>query len=352
MEDYYKALGVDKTASKEEIKKAYRKLAHKHHPDKGGDEAVFKKISEAYAVLSNDEKRKQYDMFGKSGPSTGGTGGSAGGYGFNGFHTADFDFDIGDIFGDFFNFGSQSKRRQHNRGEDVAVRINVSLEDVIEDKTKKIKISKLERCDECSGSGAEKGSKIKKCSNCNGQGKIKAQVGPFTQIKTCTKCEGSGEVTDKPCKKCNGEGRVKKTKEIEINIPAGIDSGQAFRVKEEGNAGKKGKPSGDLIIEVFITNNTEFRREGSNLYKKVKINYTQAVLGDKIDIKLLSGKKIALKIPPGTPSGKIFRVSGKGLPQVGGYGYGDLFITTDVAVPSKVNKKQKKILEDLQKENL
>lgn len=351
MEDYYKILEVDKTASKEEIKKAYRKLAHKHHPDKGGDEAKFKKLSEAYAVLSNDEKRKQYDMFGKSGPGAN-AGYSGNSYGFNGFQNADFDFDIGDIFGDFFNFGSQSKQRTSNQGEDIAIRINVDLEEVLEDKLKKIKISKLEKCDTCNASGAEKNSKTKKCSNCNGQGKIKAQIGPFTQVKVCSSCDGVGETIENPCKKCNGDGRIKKTKEVEVKIPAGIDSGQAFRVKGEGNAGKKGASSGDLIVEVFVKNNTNFRRERNNLYKKIKINYTQAVLGDKIDIVLLSGKKIALKIPSGTPTGKIFRVSGKGLPQPGGYNHGDLFITVDISVPSKINKKQRKLIEELQKENL
>ncbi len=351
MEDYYKILEVDKTASKEEIKKAYRKLAHKHHPDKGGDEAKFKKISEAYAVLSNDEKRKQYDMFGRSGP-TNNTGQGTSGFGFNGFHTADFDFDVGDIFGDFFNFGGQGRRKKSNRGEDIVIRVNTTLKDVLEDNLKKINISKLVSCTACKGSGSEKDAKTKKCTNCNGQGKIRAQVGPFTQIKTCPKCEGEGEIIDKPCKKCGGDGRVKETKEVTITIPAGIDSGQAFRVSGEGNVGKKGEPAGDLIVEVFVKNNTSFTREGNNLYKKIKINYTQAVLGDKVDVDLLSGKKIALKIPSGTSSGKTLRVSGKGLPQVGGYGYGDLLVTVDVNIPNKINKKQQKILEELKKENL
>lgn len=353
MEDYYKILGVEKTASKEEIKKAYRKLAHKHHPDKGGDEAMFKKISEAYAVLSSDDKRKQYDTFGKSGPGFNGASGyNTSGFGFNSSHATDFEFDIGDIFGEFFNFTGEQRRKKSNRGEDIAIRVSVTLEEVLEDNTKKIKLSKLEECSDCKGSGAEKESGTKKCSNCNGQGKIKTQVGPFSQIKTCPSCSGSGEVIDKPCKSCNGEGRLKKTKEIEINIPAGINSGQAFRVEGEGNSGKRRDLSGDLIVEVVVKNNTEFRREGSNLYKKIKINYTQAVLGDKINITLLSGKKIALKIPAGTPPGKMFRISGKGLPEVGGYGHGDLFITTDVVVPTKISKNQKKILEELKKENL
>ncbi len=347
MDNYYEILGVSKTASKEDIKKAYRKLAHQHHPDKGGDEKKFKKISEAYAVLSNEEKRKQYDMFGKSGPT------ASGGYsgGFDGFQGADFDFDIGDIFGDIFGFKSNRSGSTRN-GEDVVIRISAPLEDLFTDQKKRIKISRLTSCKECSGSGSEKGSKKKKCPDCNGQGRVRAQIGPFAQLRTCQNCSGEGEVIEKKCKKCSGDGRLKETKEITINIPAGIDSGQAFRVAGEGNAGKNGAPAGDLIVEVTVNNNTDFKRDGSNLSKKIKISYSQATLGDKVDIKLLTGKTIALKIPAGTSSGKIFRISDKGLPRVGGYGQGDLYIITEVDIPKKLTRSQKKVVEDLKKEGL
>ncbi len=346
MEDYYKILGISKNASKDEIKKAYRKLAHKHHPDKGGDEKTFKKISEAYHVLSNDKKREQYDMFGKSGPSAG----SSSSYsGFDGFSHVDFDF--GDIFEDFFGF-SRGKRRKTKRGEDIRIQIDTNLENIFENQERSVWIEKMVVCSTCSGKGHSPDTKVKKCTTCNGSGKVRTALGPFAQITTCPECDGEGEIPEKKCTKCSGEGRVKEKKEVKFTIPAGIQSGQTLRIEGEGNYGRKGTPSGDLLIDIVVNNNTKFERKGDDLYYKTKINLSQAVLGDKIDIQLLNKKKIALKIPSGTNSGKVFRVSSKGVPKVSGYGQGDLYIVVEVVIPQKINKRQKDIFEELKKEGL
>ncbi len=350
MEDYYKILGVNRNASKEEIKKAYRKLAHKHHPDKGGDEKTFKKISEAYHTLSDDKKREHYDRFGRSGPGAGasGTGSGWSGGGFGGFSEADFDMeDILRGFGFGFN-----RKRSRRKGEDISIRINTTLQRVIQDEEKTINLSKLVSCSSCAGKGSAPDSKKEKCQTCKGQGKVRSAIGPFSQISICPDCEGEGETSNKKCSNCNGEGRVKKNEEIKFTIPAGIDSGQTLRLQGQGNAGKKGAPSGDLLVDVFVENKTAFERKGEDLYYSTKIGFIEAALGDKIDINLLSGKKLGLKIPAGTQPGKRFRVSGKGLPLVSGYGQGDLYVTIDVTVPQKLNKKQKQLLEELKKEGI
>ncbi len=349
MEDYYKILGVSKDASKEEIKKAYRKLAHKHHPDKGGDEKTFKKISEAYHVLSNDQKRKQYDHFGKSGPGAGSSQG-AGGFGFEDFAGAD--FNVNDIFEEFFGFGRGPRRGVKRRGEDIKIRINVKLEDVIKDQEKKINIPKLSTCEACSGKGYETGTKIKTCDSCKGRGKVQTAIGPFSQVSTCPNCSGKGNIPEKKCSKCLGEGRVKKTQEVKFVIPAGIDSGQTLRVEGKGNVGREGSPPGDLLVEIIVDNNTNFKRQGENLYKAEEIKLAQAVLGDKIDIKTIDGKSISLKIPPGTQSKEVFKISGKGMPRLSGYGQGNLYVTLNVKIPKKISRKQRKIFEELREENI
>ncbi len=346
MEDYYKILGVSRDATKDEIKKAYRKLAHKHHPDKGGDEGTFKKISEAYHTLSNDEKRRQYDNFGKSGPGMGGAGAG-------GFSAEDFDF--GDIFEDFFGFGRGSGRKKR-RGEDIKVNITTTLEKVLENEERVVTLKKMVACSSCDGEGSPSGTKKKTCSTCGGKGKVKKEAGgfwgAFAQIVTCSDCAGEGEIPEKKCSTCDGEGRVQKNEEIKFNIPAGIDSGQTLRVPQKGNAGRKGSPPGDLLVEILVKNNTSFKRRGEDLYYLASISYTKAALGDKIEIPLLSGKKVSLKIPSGTVPGKVFRISGKGLPRLSGYGQGDLYVTIDVIVPKKLNKKQKELLEELRKEGM
>jgi molecular chaperone DnaJ len=349
MEDYYKILGVSRGASKEEIKKAYRKLAHKHHPDKGGDEKTFKKISEAYHTLSNDKKREQYDMFGKSGPGAGTSGGSGTGFG-GGFSRAD--FDMSDIFEEFFGFGRRQGSKRKKKGEDIAVRVTTKLEEVVKDREKKILIEKLVSCDSCTAKGFVHDSKMKKCSSCDGVGKVRTAIGPFSQISTCPECEGAGEIPEKRCSSCGGEGRVKQKKEIKFIIPAGIDSGQTLRIGGQGNAGRRGSPPGDLLVEIFVENNSNFKRNGAHLYSDAQILLTQATLGDKIEVGLLGGKKILLKIPPGTSSGSTFKIPGKGLPRVSGYGQGDLYINVKIKIPKKLSKKQKELLQELKKEGV
>ncbi len=350
MEDFYKILGVSKNASKDEIKKAYRKLAHKHHPDKnGGDEKTFKKISEAYHVLSDDKKREQYDNFGRSGPGMG-SGASSSGRGFGGFSQAD--FDMGDIFEEFFGFSRGGKRRTQRRGEDIAIRVTTNLKKILEDEERRITFEKLVSCSKCDGKGYSPDAKMKKCSSCEGSGKIRTAIGPFAQVTTCPECVGEGNVPDKECADCRGEGRTKEKQEVKFTIPAGIHSGQTLRIQGKGNAGKKGASAGDLLVEIFVENNTTFERKGDDLYYRTKANFSQAALGDKIDIELLTDKKISLKIPSGTNVGKTFRVSGKGVPRLSGYGKGDLYVIIDVVVPKKLNKKQKQLLEDLKKEGI
>jgi molecular chaperone DnaJ len=347
MEDYYTILGVSKKASKDEIKKAYRKLAHKHHPDKGGDEKMFKKISEAYHVLSDDKKREQYDMSGKSGPNMGGKSSSYGGFG--GFSHVD--FDINDIFEDFFGF-SRSRKKKNRRGEDIAIKVTTTLEKIFENEERTVKIEKLVNCTKCEGRGYPQNVKTKKCTTCNGSGKIRTAIGPFAQISICPQCEGEGNIPEKKCGNCDGEGRVKEKRELRFTIPAGIHSGQTLRFQGEGNYGRKGSPPGDLLVEVLVENNTSFQRKDDDLYYKLKINFSDAVLGAKVEINPLSGKKIILKIPAGTNPGKVFRISSKGLPRISGYGQGNLYVTIDVLVPKKINKKQRDILEELKKEGV
>ncbi len=358
MEDYYKILGVSRNANKEEIKKAYRKLAHKHHPDKGGDEKTFKKISEAYHVLSDDRKRAQYDRFGRT--TTGGAGNEGFG-GFGGSRGADnfsrVDFDFGDIFEEFFGFGGGPRRRQEReRGEDIKINLKTNLKSILQEEKHTIKLEKLSPCETCKSTGNAPGSKVKTCSTCQGGGKIRKEsgvfFGAFTQIVTCNSCRGQGEIPEKACGKCNGEGRINKKEEITIAIPAGIDSGQILKLSGKGNAGRRGSPSGDLLVEITVENNTSFERKGADLHCAVSISYTQAVLGDKIDIPLLAGKRITLKVPSGSNPGKIIRIAGKGLPRLSGYGQGDLYVSLKINVTQKITRKQKQLLEQLKEEGL
>ncbi len=341
MEDYYSVLGVSRQATKEEIKKAYRKLAHKHHPDKGGDEAKFKKINEAYQVLSNEKKRAQYDRFGKAGTSAGFGGQSQG---FGGFE------DMGDIFEEMFGFGRRKSRKR--QGEDIKIDISVSLLDVMNGKERTVSLYKFVFCSACSASGSVGGAK-KPCTDCGGKGKIaKTIMGAFSTVVTCPRCEGEGEIPEKECPQCRGDGRVKSKEEVTFTVPAGLSSGQTLRISGKGNVGKKGAPAGDLFVEISVEKHPFFTPKGEDLYCSVTIPYTDAVLGGKVDIALLSGKKIALKIPAGTPSGKVIRISGKGLPRLSGYGHGNLYVEVNVNVPKKVNKKQKQLLEELKKEGI
>jgi molecular chaperone DnaJ len=362
--DYYDILGVSKDASQEEIKKAYRKLAHKHHPDKGGDEEEFKKVNEAYQTLSDQQKRKQYDRFGKTGGATGGFNQSQAN-GFSGFGGGGFNAeDLGDIFGDFFGggFGGFSQaggRERERKGDSIKIDITINLDEAFTGTVKKKSIKKRNVCNHCQGSGAEPGTEKKTCPDCNGDGfketRRKTFLGTISQKSTCSTCNGSGEVPKKECTKCKGKGWVESIKDMKIKIPAGIKSGQTIRLSGKGQAVKGGKP-GDLLVEVRVKNNTEFNRKGDNLHLEKKISYSQAVLGDSIKIPVFDEdgqlKKVNLKIPKGSKSGKTIKLSDRGMPALSGYSRGDLYIKLIIEVPKKTTKKQRKIINQLKEEGL
>jgi len=353
--DYYDILGVKKSATKDEIKKAFHKLAHKHHPDKGGDEVKFKEVSEAYQTLSDDTKRKQYDTFG-SGFSGGGSGGagfdpSGFGFDFSGFQNGGqgMEFDLGDIFGDIFGGGG----RRTKRGRDISVDVQISFKEAVFGTTRKVSINKVSSCDKCGGSGAEKGSKMKTCATCQGKGQVKevrkSIMGSFASVHACTDCYGRGEIPEKICSTCRGEGVYKKTENLEIKIPAGIDAGQMIRMTGGGEALAHG-PAGDLYIKVHIDKDKVFTREGHNLYMDLSIKMTEAILGTNLDIETLDGK-LKLKIPEGISSGEILRVRDKGVPSASGK-RGDLLVKIFVTTPTKLSRTARKLIDDLKQEGV
>jgi molecular chaperone DnaJ len=356
--DYYEVLGVAKSATQDEIKKAFHKLAHKHHPDKGGDEKKFKEINEAYQVLSDSKKRAQYDQFGKVDDNASGFNWAWGNPQSAG---VEFDFgDIGEIFEDFFSGGFGGARRgtkkDIKRGKDIQVDLEIKLEDILTEKIEKISLNKFVVCHRCKGQGAEPGTKIKECFSCRGTGQVqkikKTFLGSYTTIATCPECQGEGTIPEKPCNVCKGEGRTKTTEEIEIRIPAGVDTNQTIRVEGKGEAGKKGGKSGNLFVRIFIKKHPVFERRGDDLFASLSINFSQAVLGDKIEIETLDKKKLLLEIPEGTESGKILRISGKGVPHFGGFGKGNLYIELKIKTPKKMTKEQKKLFEKLKEEGI
>ncbi len=346
--DYYEVLGVSKTASEDEIKKAYRGLAKKYHPDMNpGDkdaEVKFKEVNEAYAVLSDSDKRSKYDRFGHDAfdPSSGG-----GGFGgFGGFSGADFDF--GDIFSSFFGGGSTSSRSRANmpiEGDDVATRVSVSFEEAAFGCKKEVNFARIESCPDCSGSG---GTDVEKCSDCGGTGRINVRqqtmLGYMQTQRPCTKCAGKGKIIKNPCKNCNGKGRIKINKKLEVNIPSGIDNHQNIILRGQGCAGINGGPSGDLIIEVSVRPDRIFEREGNNIYCEVPISFSEAALGAEIDVPVLGGGTEKFKIPEGTQSGTNFTLKNKGIPNINSGRKGDLIITVAVETPKNLNSKQKELL--------
>lgn len=347
--DYYKVLGVDRDASKEEIKRAYYKLAHKHHPDKGGNEEKFKEINEAYQVLSDKEKRNRYDQYGRAFEE--GSGFDFSGFeGMGGFGQG---FDFSDIFSEFFR---GEERRGPQKGEDIQIDVELSLRDVLTDTRKDINIVRFVECSRCNGAGAEPGASLKECPTCDGAGVVKeirrTFLGAISRSSVCPQCRGRGKIPEKACNVCGGDGRVRETSEFEIAIGAGVDHRQMLKIKGEGNASPFGGPHGDLYIRVFVKPHPRFERRGDDLYLAKKVPFSLVTLGGEVDVKTLSGKKISLKIPKGTPSGKVFRLSGKGIPHYRGSGRGNLYVEIEVVVPKNLTKVQKELLKKLRKENL
>lgn len=353
--DYYEILGVSKSADASEIKKAYRKMAIKYHPDKNPDdkgaEEKFKEAAEAYEVLSNQEKRQRYDQFGHAG-----MGGAAGGGFGGGFSNMEDIFSsFGDIFGGHFGggFGGGSRRggRRVNKGSDLRVRVKLTLEEIANGVTKKIKLNKYVPCDTCDGSGAKGGSSGKStCSTCNGSGQVtriqRTILGQMQTSSTCPTCGGEGSIVTDKCTSCHGEGIVKKDDVISIDIPAGVGEGMQLSVSGKGNAARRGGINGDLLIVIQEIDHEELVRDDSNLLYNLFVTVPDAILGTTAEIPTLTGK-VKVKIDGGTQSGKILRLRGKGLPDVNGYGKGDLLVKVNVWIPSSLPKEDKKIIENL-----
>ena len=350
--DYYEVLGVDKTADEKEIKKAYRKLAMKYHPDvseEEGSEEKFKEISEAYAVLSDEEKRQRYDQFGHAG--------------MEGFTAEDFyqnvnfddifqGFDIGNIF-DLFGFGGGSRSRGRSgpqRGSDIYTDVQITLEEAYNGCEKEIKVTRSELCPTCDGSKSKPGHDPQTCPTCNGTGQIKEVsntfLGQMVNVRPCRQCGGTGKIITDPCDECHGKGSVRKTKTIKLEIPEGVNEGNHLRVSGEGNCGETSGLEGDLIVSVHIKRNKLFEREGDHLYYEQQISFPQAALGDIISIPTIEGKEVEFKVNPGTQSGTVFKLKGQGMNSVRHSARGNLYVTVTVVVPKKLNSKQKELLNE------
>ena len=340
-EDYYKLLEVDRNASEAEIKKSYRKMAMKYHPDRNKDnpqeaESKFKAIKEAYEVLSDPKKRSAYDQFGHAGvdPSMGGGGGFGGAESFS------------DIFGDIFGGGRQ-QRSSVQRGADLRYNLELTLEEAVGGTEAVVKVPVLVACSECHGSGAKKGSSPVTCSTCHGHGQVRMQQGFFSVQQTCPTCRGTGKQIKDPCPKCYGQGRVQETKTLNVKVPPGVDTGDRIRLAGEGEAGINGGPSGDLYVQVQVKDHSIFTRDGANLYCEVPISFPTACLGGELEVPTLDGK-VKLKIPAETQTGKLFRLRGKGVKPVRGGAVGDLLCRVQIETPVRLTKEQQALVEQLQ----
>lgn len=358
--DYYQTLGVPKDAPKDEIKRAYRKLAHKYHPDKkGGDEKKFKEINEAYQVLGDEKKKTQYDQFGSSFGGQGGGGFS--GFDFNNFSGAtggrDFNaegFDFGDIFSEFFGGGGAGTgTRARQKGRDISVDMEITLEEAFKGASREISLRKSVVCSNCNGEKGEPGTKVKTCESCNGAGEIRQAhrtvLGSITQVAKCSKCSGAGKIPEKKCSQCRGSGLVQDTERISVNIPAGIHSGESIVFSGKGEAGEGGY--GSLYIGIHIKRHSYFNREGDDVYSNAEISISQAVLGDSLKVKILSGDT-ELKIPTGIESGAMIKLQGKGMPRLHGAGQGDHYVRVSIKTPQKLSKRAKDLFEEIKKEGL
>lgn len=355
--DYYDILGVDHSATKDDIKKAYRKLALKYHPDKNKEkdaEEKFKEISEAYAVLYDDEKRKMYDQYGHKGIDQQYTKEDI-------FRTTDFGdifrgtgFDFNDIFEQFFGRrGGFTQRPRAQRGNDIRFDIQISLEDAYRGMNTDLEVPRTEQCETCKGTGARPGSSPKRCSTCGGTGQMqlsrRTAFGMFTQISECSKCRGQGTIIENPCPACRGRGSIQKTRKIEVHIPKGIDDGAHLRLAGQGEHTKGVTQSGDLYVVVHMKEHPVFERRGADLYRKLNISFPKASLGTTVTVETLQGGE-KLKIPEGTESGTLFKLKGSGMPKIQGLGYGDLYILIQVTTPKKLSKRAKLLLEEVDRE--
>ena len=344
--DYYDVLGVNQSSSKDEIKKAYRTTAFKYHPDKNpGDknsEEKFKEASEAYAVLSDEKKKTNYDQFGHSAFEN-----SSNGQGFGGFDTSSFSDIFEDFFGDFS--GGSSRRSSGNRGNDLRYDLTISLEDAYKGLEKKIDYTTYKKCDGCSGSGAERGSKPIKCDYCKGNGKIRSSQGFFTVQQTCPQCHGNGETIGKACRKCSGNGKLQSNESVSVKIPKGVDDGTRIRLSGKGEAGTKNANNGDLYLFISIKNHSLFKRSEENLFFELPITFADAALGTTIEVPCVNGGKVNIKIPSGTQYGKQLRLKDKGMTILRRNSFGDLYIRIIPEVPISLSKRQKEILEEFKK---
>lgn len=377
--NYYNILGVSKDASDEEIKKAYRKLAHKYHPDKaGGDEKKFKEINSAYQVLSDKAKRQQYDQFGQTFDQGGFGGGGFEGFSRQGETAGGWDFgdifkdgnfsagggsafggefsgDFSDIFSDIFSSGRSRGRRRAKAGQDIQVDVEISFSEMVRGASRNIRLYKTVKCSVCNGTGGEPDAREETCPTCQGLGQVQKNTrsffGSFSQILTCPDCRGSGKIISKKCKKCGGDGRVKEEQEIKIEIPAGISDGQTISLEGRGEAGETGAPSGDLLVNVHIAPHQKFKREGNNIISQEFITFSQAVLGDKIPVETIDGQ-VKMKIPSGMQSGEIFRIKGEGVPILRKGGRGDHLVKIIVKIPKNLTREQRELIENLRDKNI
>ena len=351
--DYYETLGVAKSASADELKKAYRKLAMQYHPDKNpGDkkaEEKFKEVSNAYDILQDEQKRAAYDRYGHAAFTQGGMGGAGGGGGGGGF---DFSSNFSDIFEDLFGMGGQRRQQSANaaaRGSDLRYNLSISLEEAFKGKSETIKVTTAVACEACHGSGGEKGTKPVTCPTCNGEGRIRASQGFFTVERTCHTCQGLGKIIKDPCKVCAGSGRARKEKTLSVNIPPGVEEGTRIRLSDEGEVGMRGGPAGDLYIFLSIKPHPIFKRDGADIHSSIPIKMTTAALGGTIEVPTIEGGRVRVTIPEGTQSGQRIRVSGKGMSVLRSAHRGHMYIDVVVETPVKLNKKQREMIKEFEK---